>query len=95
MEGANGMSKLRRRIAAVLVLTSALAVLPVLLAQSSTKRSAAATAATARMAHAALRERARGEEEGGGADAEAYTDRAYPLERHIAVSHPATPCAPT
>ncbi|MGZ4353430.1 MAG: hypothetical protein ACXVZ4_07785 [Gaiellaceae bacterium] len=37
-----------------------------------------AKAAAARMAHATLLERAKGEENDGGADGEAYSDRAYP-----------------
>ena len=51
--------------------------MPLLLSHDSHSQSAAAKAATARLAHAAVLERDRGEET-GGADAEAYTDRAYP-----------------
>jgi hypothetical protein len=68
----------RRRIAAVLIVAAVGALLAVLLARGSGTGSAQkATRAQAVAAHAALRERERGEAE-GGPEAEAYTDRAYP-----------------
>ena len=72
------MTKLLWRATAVLIVIGALAAVPLLLSHDSHSQSAAAKAVTARLAHAALLERERGEEAGGGADAEAYTDRAYP-----------------
>jgi hypothetical protein len=70
------MTRSRQRIAAVLVVGAALAALPLFL-KLSTHRSHASASSVARLSHAALRERAQGEE-AGGADAEAYADRAYP-----------------
>src|SRR3954447_19312997 len=71
------MARHRRRVAAVLVLAGASTALALLLANTSNNGStAAATAGTARFAHATLHEREQGDE--GGADAEAYSDRAYP-----------------
>jgi hypothetical protein len=70
------MRNLRRRTAAALVLGGTLVLVGLLLAHVST-RSSATRAAAVRTAHAALLERERGEAE-GGADAEAYADRAYP-----------------
>src|SRR4051795_4811264 len=71
------MARHRRRIAAVLVLAFASTALALLLANTSNNGStAAAKAGTARLAHATLHEREQGD--GGGADAEAYNDRAYP-----------------
>jgi hypothetical protein len=72
------MTKFVWRATAVFLVTGALvAVSLLLLARDSGSQSASAKAATARLAHAAVLERERGEET-GGADAEAYTDRAYP-----------------
>jgi hypothetical protein len=68
----------RRRLATVLFVGFVCGALAVLLARSSGTTSAQkATRAQAVAAHAALRERERGEAE-GGPEAEAYTDRAYP-----------------
>jgi hypothetical protein len=68
----------RRRLAAVLFVAAVGAVLALLLARGSgTNGAQKATRAQAVAAHAALRERERGEAD-GGAEAEAYTDRAYP-----------------
>ena len=72
------MTKLLWRATAVLIVIGALAAVPLLLSHDSHSQSAAAKAVTARLAHAAVLERERGEEAGGGADAQAYTDRAYP-----------------
>jgi len=72
------MTKLLWRATAVLTVIGALAAVPLLLSHDSHSQSAAAQAVTARLAHAAVLERERGEEAGGGADAQAYTDRAYP-----------------
>src|SRR6478672_8635660 len=72
------MTKLLWRATAVLTVIGALAAVPLLLSHDSHSQSAAAKAVTARLAHAAVLERERGEEAGGGADAQAYTDRAYP-----------------
>ncbi len=70
-------TKLLARATAVVVVIGALAAVPLLLSHDSHSQSAAAKAATARLAHAAVLERDRGEAS-GGADAEAYSDRAYP-----------------
>jgi hypothetical protein len=68
----------RRRLAAVLFVGVVCGALAVLLARSSGTTSAQkATRVQAVAAHAALRERERGEAE-NGPDAEAYTDRAFP-----------------
>jgi hypothetical protein len=68
----------RRRLAAVLFVGVVCGALAVLLARSAGTTSAQkATRAQAVAAHAALRERERGEAD-GGAEAEAYTDRAFP-----------------
>jgi hypothetical protein len=64
----------RRRAAAVVVLAGAMTALALLLGHASSSTAAKATAARA-AAHLTLRERTEGE---GGADAEAYADRAYP-----------------
>ena len=72
------MTKLLWRATAVLIVIGGLAAVPLLLSHDSHSQSAAAKAVTARLAHAAVLERERGEEAGGGADAQAYTDRAYP-----------------
>ena len=74
------MANHRRRLAAVLFIAATGAVLAVLIARGSASTSAQkATRAQAVAAHAALRERERGEAE-GGPEAEAYTDRAYPAD---------------
>jgi hypothetical protein len=66
------------RATAVFLVTGVLAAVPlVLLARDSGSQSASVKAATARLAHATVLERDR-DEATGGADAEAYTDRAYP-----------------
>jgi hypothetical protein len=65
-------------VAAVFAVAVVLAALPVLLkARTSHHQTAASRASSARLAHAALHERSQ-EESGGGPDAEAYSDRAYP-----------------
>jgi hypothetical protein len=70
------MLKLRRRTVAAVVLVGTLAAIPLVLGKASMHdASPAAKADAARAAHAALLER---EHEDGGADAEAYADRAYP-----------------
>jgi hypothetical protein len=72
------MSGLRRRVVAVLLAAAVLAALPLALKlRASHHQTAATRAVTARLAHAALHERSN-EESGGGPDAEAYSDRAYP-----------------
>ncbi len=71
------MRKYRRRTAAVLVLVGTITLLSVLLARASTPESSLSKAGVTRTAHAALLEREQGEGL-GGADAEAYADRAYP-----------------
>src|SRR5215216_7155857 len=71
------MRKLRRRTAAVVVVAGAATLLALLLGQVSASEPATVQKAGAVMAHATLRERENGEDE-GGADAEAYADRAYP-----------------
>jgi len=68
------MRKYRRRLAAVVVLAATVTLLGLLLAKASTSTG---NASAVRTAHAALLEREQGEE-AGGADAEAYADRAYP-----------------
>ena len=66
-----------RRVAAALVLAGAVTTLVLVAGRASSSSSNAAKLTAARAsAHFALRERA--EERGGGADAEAYADRAYP-----------------
>ena len=72
------MTKLLWRATAVLLVIGALAAVPLLLSHDSHSQSAAAKAVTARLAHAAVLERERGEEAGGARTREAYTDRAYP-----------------
>jgi hypothetical protein len=73
------MNRIRGRITAVVVVAAALAALPLLQrALRSHSTSTLDKAAVARLAHAALRERAQGEEAGGGAAEEAYADRASP-----------------
>src|SRR4051794_5189402 len=75
------MTRFVWRATAVFLVTGALAgVSLLLLARDSGSQSASAKAATARLAHAAVLERDRAEEAGGGADAEAYTDRAFPAD---------------
>jgi hypothetical protein len=72
------MRGLRGRIAAVAAVTAVLAAVPLAGAlRSSHHPSAADRAASARLAHATLQERARSEV-GGEGDTEAYADRAYP-----------------
>src|SRR5262245_10858802 len=68
-----------RRLAAALVLTGAFIVLGLLLSRASSPGSptAAQKARASALAHATLRE---GGEAEGGADAEAYADRAYPAD---------------
>ena len=65
---------LRRAIAVALLLGTAVA-LPLFLSYGSKPQSASAKAA---LAHAAVIERLHGSETGGGPDAEAYADRAFP-----------------
>src|SRR4051794_212470 len=73
------MTRFVWRATAVFLVTGALAAVSLLLlARDSGSQSASAKAATARLAHAAVLERDRAEEAGGGADAEAYSDRAFP-----------------
>src|SRR3954447_7235019 len=73
------MTRFVWRATAVFLVTGALAAVSLLLlARDSGSQSASANAATARLAHAAVLERDRAEEAAGGADAEAYTDRAFP-----------------
>jgi hypothetical protein len=68
------MRKYRRRIAAVLVLTAACTIAAVLLAQATGSHATSARTAI----HATLLEQREQGEAAGGADAQAYTDRAYP-----------------
>jgi hypothetical protein len=73
------MGSNRRRIAAVLIVGSLLLTAAVFVAVGSGPAAPTVKArkAVATAAHASLRERERGEAD-GGADAEAYSDRAYP-----------------
>src|SRR4051812_4412963 len=70
------MKDRRRRLAAVFVFAAALIAVPLVLAQISASKPKADPAA-AQAPHTSRLEAERGEE-AGGADAEAYADRAYP-----------------
>jgi hypothetical protein len=72
------MGKTWRRAVAALVLVAGLAAVPLVLGKVSGPSSKPASPVAARMAHATLLEREKAEEQGGGGDAEAYSDRAYP-----------------
>src|SRR4051812_6280039 len=64
------------RTAALVVVVGAVVVGALVFGRADTSSSSKRTVAQTRMAHAALREREQGEAD--GADAEAYSDRAYP-----------------